>query len=397
MTQRLYYTDAYLRTFDASVVERSEDGLRVYLDRTAFYPTSGGQPFDTGTLGGVRVLDVVDEHERVAHLVERPLSPGPVAGAIDWPRRFDHMQQHTGQHLLSAVVADLFGYPTTSVHFGASASTLDLDGAALDHEQVLAAEERANAVVAENRPVEVSFEQPGVAAGLRKPSERTGTLRIVTIGDLDRSACGGTHVRATGEIGPILIRKVERVRKSVRLEFLCGARAVRRARADFDLLVRLAASASAAPEELPALMEAQRVELKQSLTARRDLEAALDARRARELYEAATPDADGLRRVLVRDEPGTPMERLRLLAQTVTALPRAVFVGTTREPSAVIFAGSEDSGVDAGRALRAVLESAGGRGGGGARLAQGSVPQAALQIVVDALISPVTPPRERGE
>src|SRR3954462_5788992 len=127
VTERLYYTDAYLTVFDAAVVGRADGGHRVYLDRTAFYPTSGGQPLDTGRLGGVEVVDVVDEGDRVAHLLAAPAPGERLEGAVDWPRRFDHMQQHTGQHLLSAVIADRFGHATVSVHFGRESATLDLD------------------------------------------------------------------------------------------------------------------------------------------------------------------------------------------------------------------------------------------------------------------------------
>jgi alanyl-tRNA synthetase len=206
MTDRLYYTDAYLTTFEAAVVARADAGRRIYLDRTAFYPTSGGQPFDTGRLGGVAVIDVIDEGDRIAHVVESPVAGDRLSGVIDWARRFDHMQQHTGQHLLSAVIAVRFGQATVGVHFGRESSTLDLDTPGFGHAEIVEAEARANVAVTEDRPVEVSFEEAAGAAGLRKASGREGTLRIVTIRDLDRSACGGTHVRATGEIGAIAIR-----------------------------------------------------------------------------------------------------------------------------------------------------------------------------------------------
>jgi alanyl-tRNA synthetase len=388
MTERLYYTDSYLQAFDATVVDRAEDGRRVYLDRTAFYPTSGGQPFDTGTLGGVRVADVVDEGDRIAHLLEGTLAANPVAGAIDWPRRFDHMQQHTGQHLLSAVIAELTGHATTSVHFGAGSSTLDLAAASLEPARLIAIEERANKVVTENRPVRVEFAEAAAATGLRKPSEREGALRLVIIEGLDRSACGGTHVAATGEVGTILIRKLERVRKSVRVEFLCGLRAIRRARAEYDLLARIASPYSAAAEELPGLLEAQRQEHRALIAAGRELAAELDARRGRELYDAAAPDRAGLRRVVARGDEATTMERIKGLAGAVTSLPRAVFVGTTMQPPAVLLASSADSGVDAGRILREALVNLGGRGGGNARLAQGSVPAEALDAAVEALMKP---------
>ena len=251
MTQRLYYLNSYLKEFEAEVVDRADDGRRIYLNQTAFYPTSGGQPFDTGELGGIEVKDVVDEGDRVAHLLAAPLSANRAVGRVDWPRRFDHMQQHTGQHLLSAVLANLFGHQTTAVHFGSESSTLDLNTATFTPEQVAQAVAAANAIVTQNRAVEVSFEEAEAVTGLRKTSERTGSLRIVTIRDLDRSACGGTHVRATGEIGAILIRKVERARKGVRLEFLCGQRAITRAHEDFVLLSRLAGDLSSSFSELP--------------------------------------------------------------------------------------------------------------------------------------------------
>jgi alanyl-tRNA synthetase len=385
MTHRLYYTDSYLKDFDASVVERADDGRRIYLDRTAFYPTSGGQPFDTGRLGGIEVTDVVDEGERIAHLLTGPLPKGPAVGQVDWPRRFDHMQQHTGQHLLSAVLADLFGYQTIGVHFGQEVSTLDLDTGKLTQEQVDRAEERANEIVVENRPVDVSFEEAASAAGLRRPPDRGGTLRVITIRDIDRSACGGTHVRATGEIGLISTRKVERVRKAMRLEFLCGGRAVRRARADHVLLNRLAAEFSSTAQDLPRLIESQREELKDALSARREMEASLDLCRARELYEAATPDPTGIRRAVVRDS-GEPLERLRGLAQAFASLPMAIFVGGVTTPPAVVLAASPDTHVDAAGVLKGLLAAVGGRGGGSAALAQGILPgRPQLETIIASL------------
>jgi alanyl-tRNA synthetase len=386
MTLRLYYTDSYLRDFDAAIVERADAGRRIYLDRTAFYPTSGGQPFDTGSLGGVPVVDVVDEGERVAHLLAGPLTGERAIGSVDWDRRFDHMQQHTGQHLLSAVLHERFGHATIGVHFGRESSTLDLDTPAIDHARLVEAESHANRLGTENRPVEVSFEEAESASGLRKASEREGTLRIVTIRDLDRSACGGTHVRATGEIGPILIRKSERVKQNVRLEFLCGARAVRRARADLDLLSRLAGQFSAATAELPALVDAQRAVLREAAAARRELEENLAGLRARDLYAASSVDGSGVRSIVVREETG-PIDRLRPLAQAVAGMPQALFVGWTAVPPALLVAASADSGLDAGRMLKASLSQVGGRGGGNARLGQGTAPSAsALEEAVAAIV-----------
>ncbi|MGI8743300.1 MAG: alanyl-tRNA editing protein [Bryobacteraceae bacterium] len=206
MTNRLYYYDSYLTDFQAQVVDSSTDRKRIYLDRTAFYPTSGGQPFDLGKLGGVPVTEILDEDDRIAHLLSAPLEDTEAACQVDWIRRFDHMQQHTGQHLLSAVFLELLNAPTVSFHLGADSATIDLGCPALDSEQIRKIEDRANQVVFENRPVTISFEDQAQYLGLRKPSERPGELRVISIQDLDRSACGGTHVRATGEIGPILLR-----------------------------------------------------------------------------------------------------------------------------------------------------------------------------------------------
>jgi alanyl-tRNA synthetase len=297
------------------------------------------------------------------------------------------MQQHTGQHLLSAVIAEQFGHETVSVHFGRESSTLDLTTGGLPHGQVVEAERLANRAVTDNRPVTVGFEDAAAATGLRKPSDRQGVIRIVSIEGLDRSACGGTHVRATGEIGAILIRKVERVRQVTRLEFLCGARAVRRARTDADLLTGLAGAHSAAAEELPVLLEAQRAELKAGVTARRELEEAVAAYRARELYGAITPDAHGRRVAIVREAEG-PIERLRPLSQAFASLPQALFIGVVEQPPSVLLAAATDAGIDAGKQLKSALEAAGGRGGGNPRSAQGTVKErASLEAVVERVVS----------
>jgi alanyl-tRNA synthetase len=387
MTERLYYTDSYLRDFDARVVDRANDGRTLYLDRTAFYPTSGGQPFDTGTLAGIPVTDVVDEGERIAHLLAAPApATETVRGSIDWMRRFDHMQQHTGQHLLSAIFADRFKLETVSVHFGAESSTLDLDTESLPQKTLLTVEQVANAAITEPRAVTVSFENAATVTGLRKPPPREGELRVVTIDALDRSACGGTHVRSTAEIGPILLRGTERVRKTTRVEFICGMRAVRAARADHELISALALSLGVAPSELIAKVKAQGEELRAALAARREAASALDGYRARELFDATAPDASGHRRIVVRRDSGT-VDELRSLGQAVVAIGHAQFIGTLASPPTIVIATSGGpAAIDAGAALKAVLPSLGGRGGGNARIAQGTVPSLdALDAAVAAL------------
>ncbi|HKH82252.1 MAG TPA: DHHA1 domain-containing protein, partial [Gemmatimonadales bacterium] len=268
-------------------------------------------------------------------------------------------------------------------------STLDLATANLRSEQVQRAEERANEIIVENRPVGVAFENAELATGLRKAPDRKGELRIVTIQDLDRSACGGTHVRSTAEIGCVLIRKLERVRQGTRLEFLCGLRATRRARIDYNLLAKLANDLSAAPEELPHLMARQREELKSASAAIRQMEMKLDLYRARELYATAATETTGLRRVILQEEQAS-LDSLRGLAQAFTSMPKAVFVGSVPSPPALILAASADTGIDAAGMLKSLLASVGGRGGGTPRLAQGIVPgRAQLQTIIESLGSRV--------
>jgi alanyl-tRNA synthetase len=372
-TERLYYTDSYLTRFTARVLETCGDSRLVYLDRTAFYPTSGGQPHDLGTLGGAEVVDVIDEGERIAHRLAQPLTAQGVEGVVNWQRRFDHMQQHTGQHLVSAVAERLFAAKTTSVHFGPESSTVELALDSLAPGQLRDLETAANAAVTDNLPITVAFEEAEQAGELRRPTGRQGALRIVTIKDLDRSACGGTHVSATGEIGAILLRRVERIRKQIRVEFLCGMRAVRRAAADYEILAGIATGASAAIDELPALVEKWKTDLRARESASRELAAQLDRFLAAELRQSATRTAGG-RRLVSWSSDSASVERVRTLAQEVTAEPLSVFVGTIESPPTIILSIGSGSGLDAGGILKPLLGEFGGRGGGNSRLAQGTVP-----------------------
>ena len=384
MTDRLYYHDSYLTEFRARVVDVSPDRQRIYLDRTAFYPTSGGQPFDVGQLGGSDVIEVVDEGERIAHVLSEPLAETEVDGRIDGDRRFDHMQQHTGQHLLSAVLLGMFDAPTVSFHLGAESSTIDISRA-LDSGQLLQAERRANQIVFENRPVTVSFQHSSEDLGLRKPTEREGQVRIISIRDLDRSACGGTHVRATGEIGPILLRKLDHVRGNLRIEFVCGGRAVARARSDFEALSQIARIFSASLDDAPAMVEVQREKLQETDRTRRRLATELAQASGRALYAGTPVGPDGIRRAQRRVESLT--EESRAEAQSFTAGGAAIFFALTENPPSVLLAVSPASGVHAGNLLKPALAEVGGRGGGNAALAQGSVPS---KEALGQLVSVVT-------
>lgn len=374
MTDRLYYGDSYLTRFQARAVESLDGGMRIVLDRSAFYPSSGGQPNDLGELNGIAVVDVIEEDGRIVHVLAAPLSAHEVEGRIDWDRRRDHMQQHSGQHLLSAVFEQLHGARTLSFHLGAESATIDLDAPSLSGAQLQAAERRANELIQRNLALSVSFEEAGEAAGLRKQSEREGTLRIVSIDGLDRSACGGTHVGATGEIGALLLRRTEKIRQSTRVEFLCGQRAIARARADFDALSQIARQFSAPLDETPGLVAAQLEQARDAAKARLKLAVELSTLRGRALYEQAAPDAAGRRRHVEVRPQGALDDELRTLAQGFCAQPNALFLATSENPPSALLAVSADSGLHAGNLLKDALQAAGGKGGGSAQLAQGSLP-----------------------
>jgi alanyl-tRNA synthetase len=328
------------------------------------------------------VTEVIDDGERVVHVVDAPITVGEVAGEVDWTRRFDHMQQHTGQHLLSAVFEELFGIGTVSFHMGAVVSTIDVSAAALDAKQMERVEERCAEIVAEARPVLITFEDAAADLGLRKASERTGTLRIVSIDGLDRSACGGTHVRSTAEIGAVGIRKLEKIRGTTRVEFVCGLRALRAARSDFRLLSDIARTLSTPFEEIPALIAAQIEKAKTLEKTCGRLSTQLAKREGAELHAATAAGEDGVRRAV---EKGAIDDAMRARAQAFVAGGKAVFLAVSEKPASVLLAASADAGIDAGKRVKEAVSAAGGRGGGNAALGQGSVPEGALREVVAAL------------
>ncbi len=384
MTLRLYH-DSPALAFDAEVIGFDGDPTRVILDRTAFYPTSGGQPHDTGLLGGARVVDVIDDEARIIHVVGSPLALGPVHGEVDAARRRDFTQQHTAQHLVSALADDRFGWRTESVHFGDAHSTIEFDTGATGDGQLDTLLEAVTTAIAAAIPVTAGYEDAASATGLRKPPPRDGTLRVVTIAGIDRSACGGTHVTSTAGLGSLVWTGVERVRGRVRLGYLAGDR-VRRAFAEQRrLLGALAAMAETTPRELEELVP-RRIEALRAAEKRLDaLERELAGYRIRELLLETPPGSGGVRRLVLH--PGAAsVDALRYLAQAAVAQPGVFLVATVADPPTVIAAASTDSGINAGALLKAALAAHGGRGGGSATLAQGTVPGAgALDAVVAAL------------
>ena len=387
--ERLYYADPYLTRFEARVVERLtwEGRPAVVLDRTAFYPTSGGQPADRGTLSGVGVVDVVvrDEDGAILHLLEGDRLPDQVTGEIDWARRFDHMQQHTGQHLLSAACERLLDADTVSFHLGAEVSTIDLNRPRIPSEAIEEVEDLVNRVIWEDRPVTTRFVPADEVAGLplRRPPQVEGPIRLVEVADFDLNPCGGTHVARTGEIGLLKVLRLDYRGEETRVEFVCGGRALRDYRRKNRIVHRLSSMLTVGQDEL----EEAIARLQESLKAAR-----------RELRAVREELAEGLAERLLRSAPpGSPRivwavlegyepADLRSLAQRMIATPdTVVLLAAVRERTHLCVARSEGLEVDAPTLLRSVCDLLGGKGGGRPHFAQGSAPTTDRRQVEDAL------------
>ena len=374
MTERLYYTDPTCTEFDGTVLscETVDGRLVVVLDRTAFYPTSGGQPYDTGTLGGAAVLDVVDlDDGQVGHVVDQPLDPGAaVRGRVEWARRFDHMQQHTGQHILSAAFDTLHRARTVGFHLGAAVSSLDLD-TPLHAEAIAAAEAEANRIVWEDRPVSIRFASAEEAASLRlrKEPARTGRLRIIDVEGFDASACGGTHVTSAGQVGLIAVKSWERLRGGVRLEFVCGRRALREYHVLRDAVAGSIRVLSVSPEDLPASIERAQTDHKAVLRTIRGLQERLAGHEGAALV--ALGRSVGAWTVVAEPIEGWDQAGLKSLAASAVATPGVVVcLFSTSDPRVVVVARAADVSIDAGALLKVLIARFGGKGGGKGDLAQ---------------------------
>ncbi len=412
MTERLYYQNSFLFDFTASVEALRElaDGRRaLVLDRTAFYPTSGGQTFDTGwvefvagdgdgTLPGpsllipkLRVAEVIEDESdgTILHVIDSPVEhlrtplvlPLRVRGFIDLDRRQDHMQQHSGQHVLSATFLKLFDAPTVSFHMGEESCTIDLEVAALSAAQLEQAERFANQFVWEDRQVlmhEVTPEQAR-KAGVRKiPEAAHETLRLIEVRGVDLCACGGTHVKNTGQIGNIQLRKVEKIKQGIRVEFVCGARALQIARKDFQVLTEAAAIYSSHLWEVPAQSQKQIDSGKAAQKQQQKLLTEIAELTAQQAL-ARTP-SEGGRKIVAEYFAERDLNFVKLYAQKLVAAETNVIalVGAGQGTPALVFAQSPGGAFDAGAELKAIVSSAGGRGGGTRDLAQGGVPSADL-------------------
>ena len=394
MTERLYYHNSFLHDFVAAVEELRAlpDGRTgVVLDRTAFYPTSGGQVFDTGWLElepleqerghflpKLDVVEVMEDADAIVHVVDGQLPDGliRVRGFIDVERRRDHMQQHSGQHVLSAAFVELFNMPTVSFHMGAESCTIDLETKSLSDDQMRRAEERANQIVLEDREVSMRFVTPDEARelGLRKipPAERD-KLRLIDIKNFDLCACGGTHVRATGQIGAILLRKVEKVKQGVRVEFVCGDRAVRTARRDYETLTQAGTLFSTHIWEVPAQISKSIEEAKLSAKAQHKLLEEIAELRAESMLRAS---AEGVR-IVAEVFSDRDLAFVKLLAQKLTRAGNVVaLLGAGTGQPGLVFAQTPGLPHDMGALMKQAMIALGSRGGGNKDMAQGGASEA---------------------
>lgn len=384
LTTRKYYTDSYTTRFDATLVQVAEVSGRpaLALDQSYFYPTSGGQAHDTGTINDWPVVDVVvGEDGQIYHLLAALPDPipasGPVQGVIDWPRRYDHMQQHSGQHLLSQLFYRLFEMETVSVHFGATESTLDLDAPSITPEQLAEAERAANDLVYAALPITAYFvdERELASVPLRRPPTVSGEIRIVEIQGYDYSACGGTHVHTTAEIGPIKLLRQERRRGQTRITFLCGKRAVADYIHKHDLLTQAAAVYSTDVAQVPELLARAQ---EQSKTLQHQVDELTTRLLTFEVEDVAATAQTvqmeaGECQLVVQHWPDRPVEAVKTLANLLQARPQtiALLATTAGGKTTAIFARSSGIATHMGNLLRDALKAFGGGGGGRPEFAQG--------------------------
>ena len=385
MTSRIYYTDPSCVTFEAIVSRTLVHDTRpaAVLDRTAFYPTSGGQPFDTGRLGSVDVVEVVDTGDDVIHVLSAALAEGDrVVGEIDRVRRQDHMQQHTGQHLLSAAFDARFDNATVSFHMGSEVSTIDLARPASPAE-IDAVVRDANQIVWENRTVSIRFVSEAEAASLplRKEPSRGGQLRLIEVDGFDVSACGGTHVSRTGAIGVIAVLASEKLRGGTRVTFVCGGRVVKALETYRDAITGCVRTLSVVPQELPSAVERLQSDARDSRKALSRLQEQLAVFEAERLVNGAT--TVGSVRLVASAMDGWDTTGLKVLGAAVGRHGGALAILTSSTtPAAIVIARGAGVSVDAGRLLKTLTEKFGGRGGGKPELAQGGGLNAAPEEIL---------------
>ena len=382
ITEKLYYQDSYLREFDARILKKSllADGkFAIILDRTAFYPEGGGQPCDLGTLNGVPVIDVRTINEEIVHTTDGDPGEETVQGVLDWQRRFDHMQQHSGEHILSGILLANYQAENVGFHLSASSCQIDVTLAALSPEQAAAIEDAANAVIFANVPVGGRFVEQADLAGysLRKePGREFSQIRLVSVENCDCCPCGGTHVARTGDVGLFKLRGWEKRKNNIRLDFVCGGRALADYRLKHDLSRALSTRFSTPVEGVLPAVERTLEKLDANL-------ALLSATRkayheelaARLLAEAGNPKGTGPH-IVSRAFTNYAAGELQDFAARITAAGGICLAAASDSETgrtSVLFAAAANPPLPMSELLKQTLTPIGGKGGGNAMSAQGGV------------------------
>jgi alanyl-tRNA synthetase len=373
---RIYYTDSYAREFQASLVQVEADGA-VLLDRTAFYPESGGQQDDRGTIAGVAVIGVEEREGQIVHRLASPpgtalRSGDKVHGVIDWARRYRLMQQHTGQHLLSAVAQSMFGWETASVHIGLAHATVEFAITEWNAEQLLALERSVNEEIASAHPVSVTIGEAASVLPLRKAAQRAADLRVVSIASLDHSACGGTHVRSTAEIGALLLGATEKIRKQLRLEFFCGLVAAERAAEQREVLNQISRGMQCEWRQSAALVDQRGRELLRLAKQEKALLRELSQWRGK-AARAAMTGSEAAPACALRWVADSPGDADRAFAAAFCESPHSILLTLCRQSGAFMLSCSEAGSFAATDWLKTKATAAGARGGGSRNQVSGKV------------------------
>ena len=379
MAKRLYYQDSYLKEFKGKVIKKIkiDNQPAVVLDETAFYPTSGGQPYDKGFIQDVPVVEVVEEDDEIIHILKEELKEkinSEVVGKIDWKRRFDHMQQHLGQHILSGALMEIWGAETVSFHLGEEVCTLDIAKEKLTEEEAKEAEECANDIIFENKPVKCYFvegEEELKRLNLRKVPEKTGKIRIIEVEDFDLSACGGTHCQVTGEVGMIKITKWEKRGEKIRLEFICGWRAWGDYFWKNELIKNISNKLTIKDSELGEAVERMLEERKETRKELREIKEKLQEYKAKRLIDESSLK-DNRIKIISKVFEEDNFQEVRELVQKIINLDESVVVlfGIKSEGAKILFACSRALKYDMNRLIREAGKFIEGRGGGAHNFAQ---------------------------
>jgi alanyl-tRNA synthetase len=377
-TEKLYYQDPYIQSFSAEILQsKKDDKGRFYavLNKTAFYPAGGGQPHDTGTINDVHVYDVKEEKGEIRHYTETPVQERKVNGVINWVRRFGHMQQHAGQHLLSAAFEDMYGYRTTSFHLGSETCTIDLDTPELSEKEANQVEENVNSVILNNLPIQTRWVKANELSHfpLRKAVSKENNIRLVIIPDIDYNGCGGTHPHQTGEVGSVKILHWEKQKKQIRVHFVCGNRVLKQLETKHRVIRHLTSMLSAPQEDLENALARMLNQQRSLEKSNGTLKLELLSHETDKLIQQAKQKDDY--KLVSKIYVNRPVKLLQQMAKNITQTSGnmlVLFVNETDAKLQIVGARSKDMDMRMKEFLSRILPGINGKGGGSETMVQGA-------------------------